>query len=61
MHIPHTVPTICMTSHFLGQNWIAGCMPDIFIVGRIMYLYGNGHIRHNQLELKRIVLYSLLC
>jgi len=61
MHGTHTIPRICMTSHSCGQNWITGCVPHMFIVGRILYLYFNGHIRHNQLELKRIVVYSLLC
>jgi len=61
MYETHTIPRICMTSHSRGQNWITGCVPYMFIVGRILYLYFNGHIRNNQIELKRIVSYSLLC
>ena len=53
MHGTHTNPRICITSHSCGKKWITGCVPHMFIVGRFLYLYFSGHIRHNQLELNK--------
>ena len=39
----------------LDSTWYDG-MTYISIVGRIPYLYFSSHIRHHQLEFKRIVL-----